>query len=165
MSETFLPQSFMFDFEATGSAAGIGSLADQSASGVMASSNPQFLKSEPPSPMYFNQNPHVQQQHPDPYSNDQENKQFDNFFTEMGTREISMAEMELQANNNNNNGSSLVGHDHCSWSHEGILTTNPAYLASPSSQHHQFVQSSKHLQNNPIQHVKKGRGGRKKSTR
>jgi len=168
MAETFLPQNYMFDFETANEAGLDDSVGDQSANiilqGMAINNNPQFTKSEPQSPLYYDQNL-VGNHH---YTNDHE-KQYDNFFTE-----LSMSEIELQAKNNNNNNnnnnsseSSLISPNHCTWTHQGLLSSNPPNLTSPAHHHHhhQFVQSYKQSQSNPVQPMKKGRGGRKKSTR
>jgi len=145
MSGTFLSQNFLFDLED-----GTTSMQDHSNRVPDHEINAQFVKSEQLSSIYFNQNLHGLHQ-----QNDDNIRHCNNFYTDYSTRDFELGETELQNNN-------LFPQDHYSWSQDDHLM--PSSVRS-SSLYHETVHLAKQTQNNPIPHVKKGRGGRKKSTK
>ncbi len=173
MSGTFIAQSYIFDFEAANEIMHH----DQSGSDGILPTAQSYLKSEQHSPLYHQHHHQLQQQqhhhhHQQQHTSDDQSKQFNSYFTELGSRDMTLAELELQ---NNNNSSSFA------WSHPSLVgNCQPPELAcmvdnldtSLSDQsglnlsyetEEKFGRGS---QGPPsIPGTKKGRGGRKKSQR
>ena len=178
MSGTFIAQSYIFDFEAANEIMHH----DQSASDGILPTGQNYLKSEQHSPLYhqssiqhhhqLQQQQHHHHQQQQQHTSDDQNKQFDSYYTELGSRDMTLTELELQ---NNNNSSSFT------WSHPGLVgNCQPPELACMVDNLETSLSDQSGLnlsyetdekfgrgsQGPPsIPGTKKGRGGRKKSQR
>ena len=167
MTESFITPSYIFDFETANEMVALHQ--DQS-TGNQSGQMPQdqnFLKTEQQqqhSPIFQQHQQHQHQhQHQHHHQGDESHqKHFESYYTELGNRDMSVTDLELQ----NNNGS-------FGWSHPGMVCPPPdlncmvdsldASLSDQSGLNMSFESEDKFGQSNMP--PKKGRGGRKKSAR
>ena len=159
MTESFITPSYLFDFESANEMVALHH--DQNVQNGIMPTEQSFLKTEQQNSPIFQQHQHQHQHH---HQGDEHNKHFESYYTDLGSRDMSVGDMELQNNNGN-----------FAWSHPGMICPPPdlncmvdsldASLSDQSGLNVSFESQDKFGPGQNSRPSKKGRGGRKKSER